>query len=209
MKFITATTRQVLCNGFLKFYCCVKERLLMRIFRLYCPYRLQLRFLRENAAFTSWYIRRTRLVTDGVLIQAECISQRRKKKLNPRGKRSLVFRGATRRQADMFALNEERNARVRSMRDCAFHYTTLSECIEYVIGVTCLYYCVMHLNTSIYIYAFLSLSLSLHEIYFLKMLHIIRSNLKLHTYSLVFSQVYRIQLILNIAVSCFRLASFS
>lgn len=84
----------------------------------------------------------------------------------------------------MFALNEERNAHVRSMRDCAFHYTTFSECIEYVIGVTCLYYCIMHLNTSIYIRT--SLSLSLHEIYFLKMLHIIRSNLKLHTYSSVF-----------------------
>lgn len=178
MKFITATIRQVLCDGFLKFYCRVKERLLMRIFRLYCPYRLQLRFLRENAAFTLRYVRRTRLVTDGVLIRAECISQRQKKNWIPEASVRWYF---VRCRADMFALNEERNAHVRSMRDCAFHYTTFSECIEYVIGVTCLYYCIMHLNTSIY-NTYVSLSLSLHEIYFLKMLHIIRSNLKLHTY---------------------------
>lgn len=108
MKFIIATIRQVLCDEFLKFYCYVKERLLMRIFR---PYRLQLRFLRENAASTSRYIRRNSTCDRWSFNPNRMYLVETEKKLNPRGKRSLVFREAARRRVDMFALNEERNAR--------------------------------------------------------------------------------------------------
>lgn len=117
-NFITATICRVLSGGFLKFRCCVKEkRLLMRIFRQYCavpdPITFSTRFPRLYI-----YIRGSRLVTDGVLIRAECISRNSGDKKIGSQRQTLV--SATKRRARIRFKWTEKRACI-PISDGAFH----------------------------------------------------------------------------------------
>lgn len=170
----------------------------MRIFRRYCSYRFQLHFLHRNAVFRD---RGSRLCNGWDFNPSRiCISCRDKKKeSDPGGKRSLVFH------------DDETSGRVRFQRGekraCIPAETAALHYANRINWRGTGWYCQV-LKHQVSKYARRDFDLRL-EINFRRTLF--RSDVipgYMVTCSLVFSQVYRIQLILIIAASCFHLASF-